>query len=500
MALEIRQGPRGPQLLWNGKQLHSAYAADREAEAWAEGLALEPGTLVFVAGDPWGLATQALARRGLAAVALLAGPEARPRVASGITAWSPDQGSLEAFLTQCFDRWGPEAVAWHPWPAFERHAPEVSLDWARRFRDHYRTVQGSWLTQSRFGARFWRNALRNALDWERPVSLVPGTRPIVVAASGPTLDDGLEVLARHRHRFDLWALPSSFETLVQRGLVPDAGVATDGGFYAREHLQRLAGTEVPLLAALSSAPDPVLRDHRTQFFGQGLPVESALLGALGGRLEVPSQGTVAVTALQLALGATTGPVFIAGLDLCFRDLRGHTSPHTVDRRLAPEVHRLTPAEGLWMDRRRVQAPVVHEGTRTSPAMVTYALWFRSRAQFARPVVRIAPTALRWSTMVEASWDEAQRAWATGGRPVSWSPVAPWPHRGDRARALGSALDALEGRLRATAPDDPWLVEAARTAVPEALAEDWRRGRRGLLPREAQAALGEFVHHLRADLG
>ena len=485
--------------LWNGKQLHSAYAADREADTWAAGLKVAPGALVFVAGDPWGRATQALSRSGLRAVALLPGPEARPFVPLGVTAWSAADGPLEAFLTDCLDRWGPETVVWQLWPGFERQAPEVALDWSRRFRDLYRTAQGSWLTQSRFGTRFWRNALRNALDWERPVSLVPGSRPIVVAASGPTLDDGLAVLARNRDRFDLWALPSSFETLVQRGLVPDAGVATDGGFYAREHLQRLAGTPVPILAALSSAPDPILKDHRCQFFGQGLPVETAILGRLGSRLEVPSQGTVAVTALQLALGATTGPVYVAGLDLCFRDLRGHTSPHTVDRRLAPESHRLAPAEGLLLDRWHNQAPVVHEGVRTSPAMVTYALWFRSRAQFQRPVVRIAPTALRWNTMAEATWAEAERGWSAGGKGVDWAPVRPWPSRTDRAEAIGLALDGLRARVQGSAADAPWLVEAARTAVPEALAEDWRRRRRGQAPQEARQALETFLTALREEL-
>ena len=73
------------------------------------------------------------------------------------------------------------------------------------------------------------------------------------------------------------------------------------------------------------APDPVLKNRACLFFSQGMPVEQALLSAMGPRYpEVPSQGTVAVTALRLALEATTGPVLIAGLDLAFRDLRGHT--------------------------------------------------------------------------------------------------------------------------------------------------------------------------------
>jgi hypothetical protein len=502
MPFEVRTGPRGPSALWDGRQLTSAYAADREARTWADSRTAPPGSLVFVAGDPLGLASAALGARGLRAVALLPGPEALGWVPQGVEAWAPGKASLEDFLQDLFETTGPEGVVWEVWPAFERQAPDVALDWSRRFRDLFRTVQGSWLTYRRFGPRFWTNAVRNFLGWDRPIRRVSGDRPLVIAASGPSLDDGLGLLARHRDRFDLWALPSSFETLVRRGLVPDAGVATDGGFYAREHLHRLAGTGVPLLAALGSAPDPVLSQSPCFFFSQSLPVERELLATRGSVPEVPSQGTVAVTALRLALEATTGPVFIAGLDLAFRDLRGHTSPHTVDRRLEARHGRLTPLEGLWADRLFDQAPVVQEGVRTSPALLTYALWFRSRARFSRPVYRIAPSALRWPTMTEVGWDEAVRLWdrAPGTRPIRWVGEPDPPDRQDRRAAVDRVLAGLADRVGRAAPGDPWVAEAARTAVPDALAEDFRAHRRGQTSTRSHQALVEFLTQLREGLG
>ena len=502
MSFEVRTGDRGPAALWDGKRLTSAYDAVREAKTWAEATTCAPGALVFVAGDPLGLASASLAERGFRAVALLPGADARPWVSPELDAWAPEDGPLEDFLSRIFETAGPEAVVWQVWPAFERHAADTALEWGRRFRDLYRTVQGSWLTQRRFGSRFWRNALRNFVDWRHPAQLVPGNRPLVIAASGPSLDDGLEVLARQRGRFDLWALPSSFETLVRLGLTPDAGVATDGGFYAREHLQRLAGTRVPLLAALASAPDPVLAHRPCLFFSQGLAVERALLQGLGTPYpEVPSQGTVAVTALRLALEATSGPVFIAGLDLAFRDLRGHTSPHTVDRRLAGLDHRLTPSEGLWAERRFEQATIVRQGTVTSQALWTYALWFQTRARFSRLVYRIAPSALHWHSMTEVSWQEAVEHWNAhpGRRSGSWSEV---PGRGNRAQRRQQAYDALAAlrdRVEASSPDDPWLIETARTAVPEALAEDFRDRRQGRPGASARAALGPFLAALQEEL-
>jgi len=498
VSFAVDQGPRGPVPSWNGKLLTSAYDPGREARTWAETVATTATSLVFVAGDPLGYASAALMARGVRALALLPGAAARAWVPPEVETWAPEDGPLEGFLSDVFDTTGPDAVVWEVWPGFERLAPEPALDWSRRFRDLYRTVQGSWLTQRRFGVRFWRNCVRNFLDWRQPGQLVPGDRPLVIAASGPSLDDGLALMAKNRHRFDLWALPSSFETLTRRGLVPDAGVATDGGFYAREHLQRL-GTSVPVLAALASAPDPSLADRRCLFFSQGMPIEKALLEAQGHPFpEVPSQGTVAVTALRLALAATSGPVFIAGLDLSFRGLRGHTSPHTVDRRLEGLQGRLTPGEGLWADRFFDQATVVHQGVPTSPALLTYAGWFSSRARFSRPVFRIAPSALRWNTMTEVDWDQAATMWAAhAGVSPRWSSVPATP-RSERVEVVRRTLEGLKARVVAAPPDDPWLIETARTAVPEALAEDFRLRRTHIGSAAAQAALVPFLTALEQE--
>ena len=500
MGFEILTGPQGPSPQWDGKQLVSAYSPDREVQRWVETLNPTPGSLVFVAGDPLGLASRALVDRGCRAIALLPGPEAKAWT-QGVESWAPGDCPLEVFLSSIFDTTGPEGVVWEVWPSFERLAPEVVLDWSRRFRDHFRTVQGTWLTQRAFGRRFWANAVRNLQDWEHPTALVPGDRPLVIAASGPTLDDGLDTLARNRHLFDLWALPSSFETLVRRGIMPDAGVATDGGFYAREHLHRLAGTDLPLLAALGSSPDRELSRRRVLFFSQGMPVEKALLEAWGTPFpEVPSQGTVAVTALRLALEATSGPVFIAGLDLSYRDLRGHTSPHTVDRRLEALHHRLQPLEGQWAQRLFDQAPLVVEGVRTAPALWTYALWFRSRAKFSRPVFRIAPSGLRWNSMTEVSWNQSVDQWKAkgGSRPIRWTNL-PSQDRAQRGFKVAQALGNLRERVSRAGPEDPWLIEVARTAVPEALAQEYRHRRMAQATPLLKEALIDFLTNLQENL-
>lgn len=497
MGFEIRTSPRGVSALWGGRQLASAYDAAKEAVRWAAGVNAAPGSLVFVAGDPWGLASRALLDAGVQAVALLLGGAARRHLPEGVRSWAPEDGELGGFVRDLLDEWGTDAVSWQVWPAFERYAGELSLDWARTFRDAYRMAQGSWLTQTRFGPRFWANAVRNAVGWERPVTFLSGSRPIVIAASGPSLEDALPALAEHRPRFELWALPSSFEVLLKRGLVPDAGVATDGGYYAREHLHRLVSSGVPLMAALTSAPDASLEGRPCLFFSQGMDIERRLLGALfSGFGEIPSRGTVAVTAIELALTASTAPVFVVGLDLSFRGLRAHAMPHTVDRRHLSSHGRLTPYEGLAADALFVQAPVVSEGALTTSALLTYAGWFR-RAKFRREVFRVAPSALRWNSMTEIGIGEAARRWsASRGEPWRWRTVEEWPSRNARRRSADAVLEQFLDRLAACAEDDPWLVEAARTGAPRELARDLQARRVGQRSDLARAGLVALIRGLR----
>src|SRR6185369_10105830 len=119
MPFEIRHGPRGPSAYWEGKLLTSTYDHDKEARAWASRVSAERGALVFVAGDPWGLAARALVERGVRAIALLPGRASRPLVPEGIEAWSAEQETLEARVQKVFETTGPDGVVWEVWPAFE---------------------------------------------------------------------------------------------------------------------------------------------------------------------------------------------------------------------------------------------------------------------------------------------------------------------------------------------------------------------------------------------
>ena len=503
MEFRREDSPRGVRLLVNGRSLYSTYAPEKEAATWVATLQLSENATLFLAGDLQGHLARALLSSWphLRIVHLLPCDQTTTSH-EAIWCWYPGQEPLEFFLERILGLTGPADCHWQVWPALERAAPEETLAWATTFRDIYRTVQGSWLTRKFSGKRWWQNSLRNAVDWERPRFPRAGSKPIVVAASGPSLGDGWDQLRLYRKDFELWALPSSFEALRLRGLEPDVAVTTDGGFYAKEHLQRLSGGSAVVLSALSGCSDPVLSLSPSLLFSQGLPWESRLLSRFSGTpAQVPSQGTVAVTALQWALALTTGPVLVAGLDLAFFDYRGHVSGHTVDRRLALEVGRTSPWETMWAQRCFAQATVsLGGGQRTSPAMRTYALWLGSKTRFGRQVFRLAPTALSWQGMIACEWDQLGPL-VRGGREeagVSWHlPPGSWPDRAQRRRLVRQTLELWRTELRRGEFSAVTLRSWAATLTPEALQEHLTQAKDPVDPKisDLSGVLGDFLDQL-----
>jgi hypothetical protein len=153
-----------------------------------------------------------------------------------------------------------------------------------------------------------------------------------------------------------------------------------------QHL-RFAGVKCPLAMPLSAARGswalPVPGAERS-----GLPVfllaqpgffETPLLKSLGVDAPVvPPHGTVAATAIDLALSFTHAPVIVAGLDMCSRGLAAHSRPGEFDQLLQQAAARLSPHTSLSFARAETQgmqkAPAAGEA-RVSPSLRTYAGWF-----------------------------------------------------------------------------------------------------------------------------
>ena len=376
-----------------GAYLHSPYDPEAEARRFAES-SLSRGcpATVLLLGAELGHAAKAILRLCPGARLLPVYYDAE-LAARGQPGWSPSAGgTLLDFLRRALPE--AEGLLVLEWPASARLFPQSSLEARRQTAQLLRELRGGLATTAAVGRRWLANCLNNFLGIDRVLCAAPpeSLQPILIAASGPSLAAALPALGRLRERFQLWALPSAVECLLAHGLVPDLAVLTDPGYYGLAHLFALRAAGTSLAMPLSAAAGSWSLRAGVQLLAQEAPYEQALLAAADYPAPiVPPQGTVAATAMELALRRTRGQVIFAGLDLCFQDLLGHARPNLFESTLESGSDRLQPLHHRRFTWVQAQAPRRLPGSaRTGLALETYAGWFASRAPDPR-LYRLLPS-------------------------------------------------------------------------------------------------------------
>ena len=137
--------------------------------------------------------------------------------------------------------------------------------------------------------------------------------------------------------------------LAAHKLVPDLVLVTDPGYYSLVHLQSLKGQGLTIACPLSAVRGVGQLGAQIYLFRQPHFFEEAFLKKSLRKLPplFPPQGTVAATALQLALGANGREIIFCGLDFCYEDFKAHAQPNlsqwlcqTLETRLSPVYDQL----------------------------------------------------------------------------------------------------------------------------------------------------------------
>ncbi len=448
-----------------GVRIHSAYDPRREARRFIETQAADPPPSTWVVlGEALGYLTDAIRERSSRARVLqicyhpsLAGRDEAAR-------WTPASiETIETFLNRLLSELeieGLKVIEWSPsGAAFPREAERAKAALAQVVRE----ISGSVTTTRAFGLRWARNCLANFLaldllgDLTRAPSEAPPPKAVVIAASGPSLSEALPLLRELRARLLILSLPSSLAALAAAELRPDLLVATDGGSWASFHLAQILrlppGEPLPIAMPLSAARGAWQAAGPILVLSQGSLFERELLAASGlPALPIASRGTVAAAAVSLALVLTRGPVVLAGLDLCFRDILEHARPHTFDPLWERGQSRLAPAYGALVQRAVDRAP--HLGAsaeaRSSTAFRTYAGWFSGLANDERRLFRLNPSsvALPALTPLDGSGLRRLAGETTPGASRIASRSASVPPFPERASVVDAVLSSLEERLAA----------------------------------------------------
>lgn len=386
--LEIASSRSGsPTGRVKGMWLHSPYDPAAEAERFVrESVGAEnPGTILLL-GEGLGYTHRALRQAfpGARVIAVFYAREVYSRCFQPPEAsWYPGHDlPLMEFLRLHLQELDLEGLKLLEWQPSSKIYPEVARQAGQAAAQLCRELRGSLVTTLSLGRLWFKNSLLNFLGIEETLQAAPAVeeRPILIAASGPSLPRCLEVLRRYRDRLLLWALPSAVLFLAAEDLCPDLVLLTDPGFYAISHLHPAAGLGFILAMPLSAAVGSWRVAAGVRLISQETPCERALLSGAGlAAARVLPQGTVAASALELALGATAGPVVLAGLDLCYEDILSHVRPNAFERLLGQEENRFSPLYSLLFRRAQHFAPVLQSadgGTdRRSLSLQTYAGWF-----------------------------------------------------------------------------------------------------------------------------
>ncbi len=471
-----------PSVKVDGVAMHSPYDPVREATRFVqEAIGEENPATVIVLGECLGHVTAAVSRlkpASLLIAAVYSSEIAQAALLRGVPVWHPGTKlAFTEFLRSHLGELQIEGLRIVEWPPAAHAFPAVSRSANEAIRQVVQELNGSFVTTVAAGRRWLRNSFANFLHVERVLSgrlCAPG-RPILIAAPGPSLEESGPLISQIRSRVDLWALPSSCTFLLESGLPPDLVVMTDPGFYSMHHLH-FAPPPCPLAMPLSAArgawalPTGGEGSHGAPVFFLGQPVvfEKDLLDAAGVSAPIlPPHGTVAATAIELALAATSAPVIVAGLDMGSRDLLAHARPSAFDRLLLLQASRLQPHTSLLFHRAAQLGSVSDarsSGLRVSAALRTYAGWFDAGQPGAQGRLhRLLPTAVSLSGLNPLDAPGLRHLILglpiSGGGP-SLKPAAGFP-RGDERRRLASGI--LKGWIEEISAAQDSITHAGVTA-------------------------------------
>ncbi len=362
--------------------LHSSYNPEVEAERFVKSLAVPFNPSVVFAVEP-GLSycaehlKKAFPKTRVYAIRFMEDFSRFDGLFSGGFTYSPSSPlEFEKKLSESFTEEELCSALFLEWPPsakiFLNEMKSLSSS-IKRILENARTVL---VTKSAFSKRWFKNALVFSTNIKNVVSIKKGSEPVAICAGGPSLEKSLGFLKKNRERLFVVALSSSLCALIENGIEPDLALSTDGGFWAKNHLEyayqkhsfpvalscegafpkKLAEKCRILPLLYSEGPGPAVCEK--SFTDLDIPFERAV-----------RNGTVSGTALEFALEITEGPVFALGLDLECGGGKNHAEPNRNENFNRRNENRLSTCEKNTVSR-----------TLNSKSLDIYREWFKENSE------------------------------------------------------------------------------------------------------------------------
>lgn len=140
-------------------------------------------------------------------------------------------------------------------------------------------------------------------------------KPYVITASGPSLDDELELLKENREKFNIISVGSSFRALMNKGIRPDAVIIIDGKEIVKKQFEGYENEDIPLCFS-STASKWAVESYKGPKYMFNITDEDDM--------RIATRGTVAVAAIDISVKCGAKIVIFLGQDLAFIGDKSHT--------------------------------------------------------------------------------------------------------------------------------------------------------------------------------
>ncbi len=266
--------------------------------------------------------------------------------------WDKTIQSNDSLSDALFDFLGEEKLCstlFVDWiPSRSAFKTESIFSW-QKIKDAVLKARSVLLTREFFSRRWLMNVAIFAARIKNTskIECFGNETPIVIACSGPSLLDAIPFLKKNRKNVFLIAVSSAIFPLLEEKIEPDLALSTDGGYWAKKHLDILIKKEIPLALTLEgAAPKKLFKKQIVPLcYDDGSNFERNLLKRLGVNAVLAKRnGTVSGTALFLALSITNGEIFFAGLDQESAQGKQHAEPNALEKINALSDFRLKPKE------------------------------------------------------------------------------------------------------------------------------------------------------------
>lgn len=230
----------------------------------------------------------------------------------------------ELLLSTYFISWQPSSKAF----------PQIDNNCWLSIKNSMEQAKTLLVTRQYFEKKWLINTCNNLKYIKNPIKLSQKIdKPILILSSGPSFQPVISVINQNRNKFFIICLSSAISVCIKNNFIPDLFMTTDGGFWAGEHLKKIAKTEVPLAMPTEAYCKKSLLNKIKVLplkYDDGISNNFISLSDLNCE-HAFRNGTVSGTALQFAIEYSKNvPIYFCGLDMSNQKGFQHTQPNEIE--------------------------------------------------------------------------------------------------------------------------------------------------------------------------